>query len=332
MFTQKISRKISQNMQKTSLSITHSMRTGLTGISLFVLTALLVILLAACANPFASLSSTTGTNALGNTNLVTVLPLLQKSVQVTEQLTSFHVAMKGKGTIQTSGPLLPAFAHATPYSVRGAADVTIAGQAGKAQTTLKLSPAQGGALSFKDAARFLGQHLYVQVPSHQWYILDLASVVPFLSSQAIGLMPQPQVWLALLQHVTVRDEGIMALGTLHVHHITLSIDQAALGQLMSGLPQPAQHALANIQLIGGLSVGLSIDAASARVVQLEWKGGVRINVDGLLAAIGKASVLPQGNQARMVTCTFDVLLTFSRFNRPVPKVNVPPNATPITLP
>lgn len=298
---------------------------------------LLVFLLSACSNPLSALgnTATTGTNALSattaNANLLAVLPTLQKSLQVTSQLKTVHVALTGKGTIQTSGPLLSSLATVTPYSVSGSADIDVANQAGKARTTLKLLPAQGATLAIKNAARLVGGQLYVQTSTHQWFVLNVANTVAFVEAHVNLTIPQPQALLALVGHVTVTDAGMTTIGGQQTHHITLSIDQGAFGQIANSAPQQVQRVLANIQLTNALTADLFIDSATSHLMRLEIKGGVRLNIDGLLAATGHSNMLMQGSQARMVAFAFDFTLTFSKFDQPAPQITAPPNATPLDL-
>jgi hypothetical protein len=314
----------------------HHTRTTFRAVGLLAF-ALLVFILSACSNPLSAQGNTTstGANALttttANANLLAVLPILQRSLQATEQLKTVHVALTGKGTIQTSGPLLPSLATVTPYSVSGSADIDVANQAGKARTTLKLLPAQGATLAIKNAARLVGGQLYVPTSTHQWFVLNVANTVAFVEAHVNLTIPQPQALLALAGHVTVTDAGMTTIGNLQTHHITLSIDQGAFGQIANSAPQQVQRVLANIQLTNALTADLFIDSATSHLMRLEIKGGVRLNIDGLLAATGHSNMLMPGSQARMFAFAFDFTLTFSKFDQPAPQITAPPNATPLDL-
>jgi hypothetical protein len=171
----------------------------------------------------------------------------------------------------------------------------------------------------------------VQTPTHQWFALGVANTVAFVEAHANLTVPQPQALLALIGHVAVTDDGVTTIGGLQVQHITLSLDQGAFGQIANSAPQQVRSVLANIQMTNALTADLFIDNATSHLVRLEIKGGVRLNIDGLLAATGHSNVLIQGNQARMLAFAFDVTLTFSKFDQPVPQITAPPNATPLDL-
>jgi hypothetical protein len=310
---------------------TIALRCGLVVLSLFWL----LVLLVACSNPLPSSGSTsTGTPALANTNtnLLTVLPILEQSLQATRQLKTVHVDLRASGTIQTAGPILPAFAQATPFRVHAAADLDIARQAGKARSTLTLTPAQGPPLSLKNAAHLPGGQLYLQTPSHQWFSLNLAGAFAFLTAHVNLSLPSPQVVGTLLQHVSVTDAGTTTIAGKHVRHIVFSIDQGALGQLAkNGETAQVQQVLASMRLVNTVRADLFVDSATFRPVRLEVKGGVQVNLDGLLGAFGHANAPGQGTGARMLTLTFDLRVTLSRFDQPVAQVIAPAGASPIDL-
>lgn len=294
---------------------------------------LLIFLLGACgypltatgsASPGASPPPTPG----AQTGLLPVLPTLQKSLQVTGQLKTVHVAVTGKGTIAASGPWLPGFAQPTPYSFSAAADITLVGQAGKAKAVLKLMPAQGGPRSFKGAARLVGSELYLEAPSHRWFSLNLAAVAAFFKAHVA--LPQPQATLALAQLMMVRDAGSTLAGGHPLRHITLSIDPSAWGQLATGVQQQqARQILASLRLTRTLAIDLFIDPATFHLVRLHIRGGIQVNVDGVLASSGEAGM--PGKPPRTLSVTFDLTLTLSRFNQPVAQVTAPAQATPIDL-
>jgi hypothetical protein len=290
------------------------------------------------ATPLTSTDPTTGTpvtnapSPVSNTGLLAILPSLQKSVQAMRQLKTVHVDVKGGGTIQTSGQMLPVFAATTPYSLYGTGDIDINKQEGKTHMTLKLRPPGGPETLIKDGARLLGGQLYLQAPTHQWFVLDPASVI--LKVHALGSMPQPQDVLALVQHITVTDQGRTTVAGHQTHHLTLTLDQHALGLFTNAVQQPqAKQALASIQTPAGLRIDLFLDQATSLLLSAQVKGSVRVGVDTLLKSLGQGSPpIAQDNQARTITVTFALTITLSKLNRPIPKVVAPPHATPIVLP
>jgi len=272
------------------------------------------------------------TNSNPNSNLLAVLPLLHKSLQAMQQVKSFHVAIQGKGMIQTSGDFLPKLAMGIPYSLRATADIDIAHRQGQAYAHLKLLPPQAAALSLKAAARLLGHWLYLRGPNCQWFSLDLVSTLAFLQAQAMGQLPQPQNLLTLIGDVTVTDHGITTLDGKQARHLTLSINQHALSQIMDTVRQhQVKQALASIQTPAGIGVDLFLDNTTSLLVRAQIKGGFSVNVDELKATGQTTTSTPVGNQARMLTISFALTVTLSKFNQQVLSVVLPHQARPIDL-
>jgi hypothetical protein len=96
------------------MSTTYLMHHVRTRFALFAL-APFIFLLVACGS-LASASVTT--TPVPNLDLLAILPELQKSPQAMPQVQTAHVDRQGKGTIQTSGALLPAFARQTRYKTQ----------------------------------------------------------------------------------------------------------------------------------------------------------------------------------------------------------------------
>lgn len=261
-----------------------------------------------------------------NSNLLAILPVLQKSLQAMQQLKSVHVAVQGTGTIQTSGDFLPKLARGIPYSLSATADIDIVHRQGQAYADLKLLPPQAEALSLEATARLIGHVLYLQGPNSQWISLDL------VRTQALGELPQLQNLLTLAGDITVIDHGITTVQGQQVRHLTLSIDQHALGQIMDTVrQQQGKQALASIQT-AGMGVDLFIDTATSLLVRAQVKGSFSVNVDELLKATGQVNTsTPQGNQARMLTVSFALTVTLSKFNQQIPNVVSPQQARPIDL-
>ena len=313
--------------------------------------ALLMFFLCACSGPSLSTGSTsttgnpltnmlaTGTpmpatgTPVANAQLLAILPVLQKSLQAMQQLKSTRIEFQGKGTLQTSGALLPAFAHKTRYSLRGRADVDLSRQSGQAQVRLKLLPAHAQAASYTGVARLVSQKLYLQSSTQQpWLVLDVVSAIALLQAHVAGQVP-PQNLLALVQGITVTDHGMIPMQGQQVRHVSLVINQKALGQLANTMQQQqAGQVLASVQVPTGIQADAFIDGATSRLVRLQVKGGLKINVDRLLAGSTQANMpATQGKQARALAITFDLSFLLSKFDQPVPQVVAPPGATPIDL-
>jgi hypothetical protein len=298
---------------------------------------LLLLLLSACGStatgttPQTSAPSPTASTGQ-STTLLAVLPLLQKSQQATLQLTSFHFALSGKGTLQTSGQLLPALARATPFRLSGSGDASLANRQEKGKGVLTLMPAQGQAVPLSWSERLIGSKLYVRGTTRQWYVLDLGQLPQFLG--IAGTMPpiQPLALLPLAQIVSVEDHGTTTLSGAQVRHITLSLPQDALAQLAGHLGQTRlAQLLGSIQLKSALTADLFIDVATARLIRAELKGSLQVNVDTLLSALGLFQSTPGGATARTLSVAFDLTLTLSKFNQKVAAVTAPTGAIPIVL-
>jgi hypothetical protein len=302
-----------------------------------ILSTCLVFSLTACDGSSVAASSTsTGPVTLASmandTNVLTVFPLLQQSLQATAQVKSVHVDLQGSASLQTSGPLFPAFAQATTFHIHVSANLDRINQASSAHSTIKLVAAGQSTQVLRDAARLVGGVLYVQAPSGQWFSLSLGSVLAFLSAHATSLQQlHPQALLALAQQVHITGAGMTTIHGSQVRHIVLSIDQAAWGQLlnMATLPQRDLKVAASIKLLHSLQADLFIDNATSRLVRIELRGAVQINVDTLLAAVNRQNMTSPGAGTRQLTVAFDLHLVLSKFNQPVARITAPPGAMPV---
>ena len=110
------------------MSTTYLIHHVRTSFALFAL-APFIFLLVACGSPMSGSTTTVptshslaspsvATTSVPNLDLLAVLPELQKSPQAMPQVQTVHVVIQGKGTIQTSGTLLPAFARQTHYKTQ----------------------------------------------------------------------------------------------------------------------------------------------------------------------------------------------------------------------
>jgi hypothetical protein len=110
------------------MSTTYLMHHVRTRFALFAL-ALFIFLLVACGSPVSGSATTVPTahslasanvttTPVPNSDLIAVLPELQKSPQAMPQVQTAHVDRQGKGTIQTSGALRPVFARQTRYKTQ----------------------------------------------------------------------------------------------------------------------------------------------------------------------------------------------------------------------
>jgi len=319
----------------------RSWRTCGRGIAL----GLLLLLLSACANstsgpttstgtatPTTTWSPTATTSQGQNTPLLAVLPLLQKSEQATVHLSAFHFALQGKGTLQTSGQLLPTLSQATPFTLTGSGDASLAQHQEKGKGVLTLMPPQGKALPLKWSERLIGSKLFARGTTAQWCALDLAMLPQLLGAKG-GLPPiAPQSLLPLTQLITVVDHGTTTLLGTQVRHLTLSLAPTALVQLAGQVGQARlSQILGSIKLQSPISADLSIEVTTSRLVRVQIKGSVQVNVDALLAAFGQGSGVRGGAAPRVLSVAFDLTLTLSKFNQKVAAVVAPKGAIPLDL-
>jgi hypothetical protein len=304
----------------------------------FVLFAfpLFVFLLAACSSSCSgstssvptSHSHTSGnatTTTVPNSNLLAILPVLQKSLHAMQQLKSVHVAVQGTGTLQTSGNFLPKLAVGIPYSLTATADIDIARRQGQAHANLELLPPQAAALSLNADVLLLDHLLYLRGLNSQWFFVDLVNM------QVTGQFPQPQNVLTLVRDV-VTDHGITTLDGKQVRHLTLSINQHALSQIMNTVrQQQVKQALTSVQTPAGLSIDLFLDQATSLLLNAQVKGSLSVNVDELQATGQENASTPVGSQARKLTVSFAFTVTLSKFNQQVPNVVSPHQARLIDL-
>ncbi len=110
------------------MSTTYLMHHVRPRFALFAL-APIIFLLVACGSSVSGSTTTVPTShslasanvtttPVFNSNLLAVLPELQKSPQAMPQVQTAHVDRQGKGTIQTSGALLPDFTRQTRYKTQ----------------------------------------------------------------------------------------------------------------------------------------------------------------------------------------------------------------------
>ncbi len=110
------------------MSTTYLIHRVRTRFALFAL-ALFIFLLVACSSLVSGSTTTVPTShSLASANVTTppvlnshrlaILPKLQKSLQAMQQVQTVHVVLQGKGTIQTSGTLLTAFARQTRHKTQ----------------------------------------------------------------------------------------------------------------------------------------------------------------------------------------------------------------------
>jgi hypothetical protein len=108
------------------MSTTYLIHRVRTLFALFAL-ALFNFLLVACGSLVSGSTTTVPTShshanvtttPILNSNLLAILPKMQKSLQAMQQVQTVHVVIQGKGTIQTSGTLLPAFARQTRHKTQ----------------------------------------------------------------------------------------------------------------------------------------------------------------------------------------------------------------------
>ena len=107
---------------------TYLMHHVRTRFALFAL-VLFIFLLVTCGSPMSGSTTTVPTShshasanvtttTVPNSNLLAILPKLQKSPQAMPQVQTVHVDRQGKETIQTSGALLPAFTRQTRFKTQ----------------------------------------------------------------------------------------------------------------------------------------------------------------------------------------------------------------------
>src|SRR5947209_1456324 len=111
------------------------------------------------ALPLATVSGT-GTpivpvTGINTTNLLTVLLMLQKSVQAMLKLSSVHFDLQRKGTVQPMSPVLPALANKATYTLSGRGDVSFARDEEQLKAGLTLYPEHAVTQKFTLAERLI---------------------------------------------------------------------------------------------------------------------------------------------------------------------------------
>lgn len=270
-------------------------------------------------------------NVPSNNGLQT-LPLLLKSAQAMQTITSVHIDVMSHGTLQSSGGALPAFPfQQATYTLALHANVALASrqESGKLRLTLK----QGqNKTTFALTHVVSGQKLYYKVntPSvqgnqgtaaPQWMAIDLAALVNQQQASMAGNQMQNLLPL-LMQHVAITDKGVAQVKGVQLHHITVVLSQEILDQITANATQPmTQQVLSSIHLLIPLQVDLFINEGTSFLQQAMIKGQMQVNVDRLMGKgpmkQGDVGVPPHILEVHMVT-----IINFNRYNQPA-QIHVP---------
>jgi len=313
------------------------------GLLLALLGLVMTLLLSACGGtasaagssgltPTVTVSPTPQAANVPSNNGLQTLPLLLKSAQAMQSITSVHIDVTSHGTVQSSGGALPALPpQQATYTLTLHANATVASRQESGKLRLTLNQGQHKT-TFALTHVVSGQKLYYKVntPSGpgnqgtadpQWMVLDLAALVN--PQQASSAVNQVQSLLPLLmQHVTITDKGIAQVKGVQLHHITVVLSQQDLDQMTANVAQPmTQQVLSSIHLLTPLQVDLFINEGTSFLQQAMIRGQVQVNVDRLMGKgpmkQGDVGVPPHMLEVHMVTN-----INFSRYNQPV-QIHVP---------
>ncbi len=282
--------------------------------------------------PTAAVSPTPQAGNGPSNNGLQTLPLLLRSAQAMQTITSVHIDATSHGTVQSSGGTLPVPPpQQATYTLTLHANVAVASQQESGKVRLTLNQGQNKTnLALTHVVS--GQKLYYKVntPSvqgnqgtaaPQWIVLDLAALVN--QQQALMAGNQVQNLLPLLmQHVTITDKGVTQVKGVQLHHITVVLSQQDLDQMTANVAQPmTQQVLSSIHLLTPLQVDLFINEGTSFLQQAMIRGQAQVNVDKLMGKgpmkQGDVGVPPHVLEVQMVTN-----INFSRYNQPV-QIHVP---------
>src|SRR6266568_1775806 len=314
----------------------------------FLILAAFLLLMSACSAPVVG---------SGGSSL-TIAQVLQNSSNTMKQLKSVHFGLQVASNVQTTVPVTstgtaatpsattvtPTAAAATPtvvpatptvapsqvkISITGSGDDNLPNQQSLQITVAQSVTGQHTSLS----EVLLGNQVYIQSPKGQWFVVDKSVLERLVGNPFSGINVDPTLLLSLVQNATITDNGTESLNGQNLRHISASLSQAGLKQVLSSNPQLSK--LVGQQNIVSLldhasafqaSVDFWIDETQFFVHRTELKFNLveRVNSPGNVGTPG-ATTTPTAAVLASLTTSFDSVIDLSKFNQPV-TITPPANA------
>lgn len=291
--------------------------------------ALLVV--SACSSPVSI-----GAGGPPTSSSLTPLQVLQNSAKAMQKLNSVHFVTTSNGSFQANNAGTPTTA-ATPVTNNSSVNIKASGDAvlpnqEKSQITLNQS--------VNLAEVVTADKVYIQNTKGQWYVLDKSALQGYAGGNPFAGVNPPNMndWMALLQHVQLRDHGTEALNGQNLRHLTATLDKDSLRQLLTSNGQMnSAFGKQNIDsvlnsaksLIATLDVW--IDESTFYVHRTELKFNLNADLSSLRGASGTPAATATVTVPSNVTTTLDSIVDLSKFNEPV-TITPPANAIPTDNP
>jgi LppX/LprAFG-like lipoprotein len=291
--------------------------------------ALLVV--SACSS-----SVSIGAGGSPTSSSLTPLQVLQNSAKAMQKLNSVHFVTTSNGSFQANNAGTPTTA-ATPVTNNSSVNIKASGDAvlpnqEKSQITLNQS--------INLAEVVTADKVYIQNTKGQWYVLDKSTLQAYANGNPFAgvNLPDMKDWMALLQHIQLRDHGTEALNGQNLRHITATLDKDSLRQLLTSNGQMnSAFGKQNIDsvlnsaksLIATLDVW--IDESTFYVHRTELKFNLNADLSSLRGASGTPTATATVTVPSNVTTTLDSIVDLSKFNEPV-TITPPANAIPTDNP
>ncbi len=258
----------------------------------------------------------------------TALQILQKSSNAMKGLKTVHFDMNAGETLKlsTSPSTTP---NNSTVNVKASGDEVMPNQ-----VSLQLTTGLNGSISsnFKLAETITGGKVYIQNTKGQWFVLDesqfkAAGSNPFAGTDISGY----NTLLDLAQKATFVDHGDQALNGVSLRHITVTLGNntlsdllkatGALNKLSAQQQQDVNKLLSNIKLQNA-SLDLWVDESTYYVHQMEIKFTMNINTSAFVTPTPGSSSAPSN-----ISTALDITINYSNFNAPI-TIKAPANATP----
>lgn len=263
---------------------------------------------------------------------ITVLQVLQNSVNAMKNLKSAHIETQTNGMLQTISTSATSSPNQLTFKVTGSGDEAL-----PAQESLQISVDRGTNSQPTNLAEIVqGDKVYIQNAKGQWYVLDKSTFEGFAGNPFSGINGlNPNDLLGLLQDTQISDHGDELLNGESLRHVTIAFDKVAFKKIVDNDPQLGNmfgqqniNALLNSTKTFATSLDLWIDETNFYVHRTELKFNLNEDISALRQSLTPVvtSPLPTG-----VITSFDSTLDLSKFNQPV-TITTPTGAIPTNNP
>jgi hypothetical protein len=263
----------------------------------------------------------------------TAIQVLQKSATAMKGLKTVHFDMNlgetlNMSTSTSSSSTLPA-SNRFNITVKANGDEVLPNQVSLQMTTATNVGSSG---NLKFAETVTGGKVYIQNSKGQWFVLSdsqfkSGGTNPFAGTDISGY----NNLLTLAQKATFVDHGDQTLNGVSLRHITVTLGQNTLSDLLnatgtmnklSAQQQQEMNKLLSKIKLQNASLDLWIDESTDYVHQMEIKFTMNINTASLATPTTSSS-----STSSNISTASDITIDYSKFNAPI-TIKAPTNATP----